>query len=271
MSYDADDPKNLLGGRQARSGTGPSAPLRTSGLLRGLTGDVKTINADQPVQLIDVEYDTPRPILVTGRAQAPAINAPNEINATWTLSTGLDRSKLNDQTFVAGKFSLVVLVRSLQLVVNPGNQAAAGMPAPYLVQAVAMPMDVSADIGNLSVMGGSSASDAPNSSVIVAGTQSVFPATKLDDTLSLAGKSLDVYGARNRRGATFYNGSAGGADLFIALSSTVPGAATEYTVKVVNGAYYEVPYDYSGPIWYWHSAAGAGGTVITALGATIGV
>jgi hypothetical protein len=68
------------------------------------------------------------------------------------------------------------------------------------------------------------------------------------DTLLLASNA-------NRLGATFFNESS--AILYLALGTTA-ASLTNYTVQMVTGAYYEVPFAYTGEIrGIWASATGA--------------
>jgi hypothetical protein len=67
------------------------------------------------------------------------------------------------------------------------------------------------------------------------------------DTLILASNA-------NRKGATIFNDST--AILYLALGS-VAASLTNFTVKMVTDAYYEVPFGYTGEIrGIWASAAG---------------
>ena len=72
----------------------------------------------------------------------------------------------------------------------------------------------------------------------------------------------------NRRGATIFNNSPGGANLFAKFGTTANiGAGTEsYTVKIANGGYYEVPFGYTGKIdGIWDAADANGEALITEL------
>lgn len=280
MSYDADDPHNLLGGRSRGQSTQlPGGPFRASGLLRGTLGDVRTgILPNKPVQLIDVEYDLPKVLLVQGSIlpRGPS-NAGNATSANWTIRTGLDRSPLRDRVIPAtGRFSLTVIARSLSVVASAIDSTAGGFPPPYELQALVTPMDVSADAGFLSALSAdaglngtaSSAGESPNSSWTVSAPQVpiLFAPNTLDSLLDAQIADPLLYGRKTRRGYSAFNNTA--VDMFILHGARgVATSAAAFTVKLVPGAYYEAPYIYSGSVTYWFAAAGAGEAYFSAYGA----
>lgn len=67
----------------------------------------------------------------------------------------------------------------------------------------------------------------------------------------------------NRLGATVYNNSDG--SMFLALGAVV-ATLTDFTVKLVPGAYYEVPYNFRGQLSaIWEAATTAGDAQVTEL------
>lgn len=67
----------------------------------------------------------------------------------------------------------------------------------------------------------------------------------------------------NRRGATIFNDSS--ATLFLGLGTTAV-TATNYSVKLLSGAYYEVPYNFTGQVrGLWATDPNDGAARVTEL------
>jgi|SRR3990172_521204 len=274
MSYDADDPNDILGRRvQQNSPTLPGGPFRARGALRGLTGDVRLAqSADESFQIIDVEYDLPRVLMIQGRVlpQPGTPPMPNEgypAFAEWRLSTGLDRSPLvHERIFSTSRFSITVVARSVQLIAKslppPVDHPFSGA-LPYTIQALATPMQVSCDVGNLNALNTSLSSQAPNRGFVFSIDRAVFPSGFLDDRLDAAGADPLIFGQGIRRGFSVYNDSA--VDLTLALGDTM--AFGDFSVKMVPLSYFEAPYNYSGKMSYSFGAIGVGKARVTVFGA----
>ena len=273
MSYDADDPDDILGPASAANRPGSK---RSGGLVRGLTGDVAQVFATgQRVQLIDVEYDVPKVLMVSGRVLPTRehFNGGNSTLATWRIRTGIDRSLLVDEkTFGSGRFSLTVVARSLsvtaeasQLTLDPAGPLA----YPHTIQAIAVPMDISCDVGDLSALSANPAYESPNSALLCTAAQTPLVGSKGNlDGLIDSSVVIDptLYGRSYRRGFAVQNATA--VDMFLLLGSFVsPANANAYTVKVVSGAYYEAPYGFSGAVDFWFASSGLGEAYFTVFGA----
>lgn len=258
MAYDGDDPENLLGGRAIDAQTGlPSGPFRAKGSLRGLTGDVRVIPVGGSAMFVDVEYETPRAILIT--AVTTQGNVPGQV--TYEVRTGLDRAPLRQEvitqyaTFLGiGEpvvFSRIVIARSLQVVVS-FPRATAGITTQMPMQVAAVPIDVNVDASTL--LGFSPRIDrgSPNAGLTLVIPQTVAAGERIDT--SVIPGNVVTFGVRNRGGFSVYNDAA--ANLYLNLGNDATGAS--FTIIVAPGGYYEAPYNYSGPVGYAWAAAGGG-------------
>lgn len=259
MAYDADDPLNHLGRRSGPSmDTGlPSGPFRARGPLRGLTGDVRNIPNGGSAMLIDVEYETPRALLVN--CQANELLSAGLIS--YTVRTGLDRSPLRADTVEQPAdlvFNRIVVARSLQVII----QYPAGQPNPSVnVAAAVLPIDLNAEAS--SVLGFAPAIDRgpPNSALSFVAPESIVSAT-FDSNITVPAQ-VAVFGPGRRAGFSVYNNSA--SILYLNMGG-VFAAPFAFTIPMAPGSYFEAPYNYSGPMAYVFAAAGPGTAQFAAFG-----
>lgn len=263
MSYDADDPLDLLGKKSSVA----HAP-KFAGSKRMLTGDVRVATAaGQKLQLIDVEYERPQALMLSCQV-LPTNQFYNEgqsNSAIWRVDTGLDRSPLLTQdTFTSGRFSRVVVARSLSVVA----ESVTGLSVfPHTIQAVVVPIDVSCDVGNLNALIAGSPGERPNVgwTVSVPQTAVLGAEDSMEAYLDAQQAQAYLFGRSLRRGFSCFNNTA--VDMFLLLGSRGVGtAASAFTVKIVAGGYYEAPYGYAGYVGFWFSAAGAGTAYFSSYG-----
>jgi hypothetical protein len=100
---------------------------------------------------------------------------------------------------------------------------------------------------------GNSAVGLPFTATASSGSAVTRVASAAADTLILASNPA-------RRGATIYNSDANALQL---LLSTGAASSTNFTTQLATGAYYEVPFGYSGPIRGIWLLAGAGAAQVT--------
>lgn len=274
MSYDGDDPDGLLG-RPSRQNSPslPGGPFRAKGLVRGLTGDVRVATkAGESFQIIDIEYDLPRVLMIQGRV-LPQPSAPPMPNigypafAEWKLSTGLDRSPLvNQRLFKSSRFSLTVVARSVQMVVKslpPPEDDPFSFALPYTIQALVTPMEVSCDVGNLNALNTSLASQAPNRGFVFSTTPATGGPQTIDHRLDVEGADPLIFGQGIRRGFSVYNDTT--VNVLLVLGDVNGG---NWSVRMVVGSYFEAPYNYSGKLTYFYEVGGGTGNLrFTAFGA----
>lgn len=230
----------------------PGSAWRPKGALRGLTGDVKTLVGNKGASmLIDVEYDTPRALLLSAQTNG----SQGRIN--YTIRSGLDRAPLTEETIQTATtvhFSRTIVARSVQLV---ASYVLSASPTVFEVicSAVLVPVDVSASPADLSGVNASLTRGAPNIGSSVVLPQSITAGLLVDALVA----SPTVYGVGHRQGASIYNDSA--TDLYLNLGDLA--TTTSFTIKMAAGSYYEVPYGYAGVIGYIFGAAGAGNARVT--------
>lgn len=258
-SSDADDPLNMLGerGTSAAATALPSGPFRAAGPLRGLTGDRRTVRRGATAMLVDVEYETPRALLVT-------IQAFEQLSAGaigYSIRTGLDRTPLRTDDYLQLAdlaLSRIIIARSVQVLVSYG----ATEPNPSVdVAAAVIPLDLNADAST--VLGFTPATDRgpPNSGLSFIGLQAVGSVTL--DSLITVPAQVAVFGPGRRAGFSVYNNSL--STLYLNLSGGF-ASPFSYTIPMVPASYFEAPYDYSGPMAFAFAAAGAGTAQFTVYG-----
>jgi hypothetical protein len=173
---------------------------------------------------------------------------------------------------LTGELSIVVVARSLSVTVEA---VASAVAFPHSVQAVAVPIEISCDVGALSALDVKSASYTPDRSLTFSAPQvPILGAPSTLDTLLVTYGTTPAelaeigrfFGEPFRRGFTVVNATAVNMFLLLGTPGTGTSAAT-YTVLLVPGAYWEAPYGYSGAADYWFAAAGAGEAYFTVLGA----
>lgn len=212
---------------------------------RGLTGDrqILYVNGDRrggnASMMIDFEVAFPQPFLIV--VQITDLDNPSSGTvATFKVETGVDRDQLDADTFDGAGFQRVVLARSVSVTVTNGDPAnpSSYVPAPRLdVRAIAVPLQVTAD----SRMFGSgiTTNQVPSIDMITDPVNGV-PRSETEEVTIGAATSLGLA----HRGLTVFNDSA--ENVYLALGDAV--TLTAYTVILVPGAYYETPFQWSGPV-----------------------
>lgn len=230
----------------------PSRPFHTYGSLRGLTGDVKRLTRGQTSLIIDVEYEAPRALYLTGRSS----DASQPVS--WTISTGLDRSSLTSEQVTFVSLSRIVIARSVQVIVALDAGAVA---TEVIASAAVIPVELSADAAiaaGLEITRPTTDANAGFSPLPI--VQSIVPV--FIDSL-IPPTVLEAFGPTRRRGFTFYNNALSNA--FILFGGTVAVSPTFFSVRVGPLGYFEAPYSYSGRASIVWAVAGAGNGQLTLL------
>jgi hypothetical protein len=215
--------------------------------LRGLvSGDRRTLLDGQSATMIDIDFETPRALLVVVQLAIPGTTG--QAAATVTIRSGVERATLNVDKLDTIGMTRVVLARSLQ--VNVANDAANSVNGyanqPQIdARAVVIPIDISAspDIFGSNSLGVSTDVDP------LAGVPSMLRG-------AVAASVADVVlAAAGAEGVCIYNNSAS-ANLYVGLGTAA--TLTDFTVKIGPGQYYETPFGWNGAVHgIWDAAVGS--------------
>lgn len=211
---------------------------------RALMGDRKFIGpAPAAAQLIDVEYTVPDFFLVVGVSR---------FSVTWKIAIGIDRTMMRTLEVGGDSFSYVVSARSISLTATAATADPQNVVSAMIVPITFSDMDSLAEFVDRAYL-----------------NQETFPGIGLTPGIAIAPLNSFVGVAGNSsyaasvsqvsfgnagQGMTIYNDSAS-ANLFISLGSTV--TTTNFTCRLVPGAYYETPFGWSGQVvGVWDAAVG---------------
>lgn len=237
------------------------APLRAKKTRLGLAGDRRTLKEGESAQLISLEFELPRALLVL--VSLRDATSPDALaNCTIRVVTGIDRSITEDETLAnSNGINRTIVARSVQVtVVNP-----VGAVVPVVdVRAVCVPLDISVPP---SLFGSTRSAFG---SILDMSVDSIYgnPGAGYNAVAQSAVTVTIAAPIEVPKGVTVYNNSA--ANLFLKLWD---GAGTggsvdtvsDYTIKMVPGSYYEVPFGFTGAIAGVWDAAGAGFANVTFL------
>jgi len=246
----------------------PSPALPIPGTLRGLSGDKRLLLPLQATQIIDLELDMPRPLLVIV-TMTDLDNPFNTPLSTVELNVGVNRSPTDSEIAQVQSLSRAVLARSVTVVVR-NNDNGEGVPR-LEVTAVVVPLDVQVPAsmfgasrrvlnpGAANVPSDSSGGTDPLVDSIL-GKPAVLNAAIAQTTVS----TLLV--AASWRGTAIFNNATSA--LLMRLGPFNPGnpvTATSLTLSIAPQGYYETPFGYSGAICGVWTAAGAGRANLTTV------
>jgi len=232
-----------------------SLPSPTSGQTIGVQADAKGnlrhVIMDGAGNARAANVTSANALVVDGSAVTQPISA-----VSLPLPTGAATSAKQPALGTAGTASSDVLT----------VQGIAGMTK-LLVTPDALPANQSVNLNQ--VVGTTCDVNTGNASagtqrVVLASNQPAVPitppttATGTQSSVAASASSVTILAANSsRKGATVTN-DAGGALLYLLLSTGGTASATAYTVPLVAGAYYEVPFGYTGAlVGIWASASGA--------------
>lgn len=230
----------------------PKAPFAArpgQGMLRTLMGDVRKLLDTQSALVIDVEFETPRALLIVLKITGPTGSAQT---GAITTRIGVDRGQTDEETVNSTGYERAVLARSVSVTVQ--NTAAGG--ATIDVKAIVVPLSItaSADLFGSSAFGTDLIVDPNLGASVYQPVQA--PLTTFSQFFGVA-----------TLGCTIYNKSPAGRSLYVVLGQANPLVApvaslTNFTIIIGPNSYWESPSDWHGfslsGIW---DGAGLGGGV----------
>jgi len=246
---------------QPVSGTGNFTVVQSSGLNLH-------VNVDNFPATVAVTQST-SPWIVSGTVTSN-IGTTNGLALDSTLS-GI-KSQTDQLTFTTG--SLNVNVTNTPLAVTQSGTwnlnnitGTISLPTGAATEATLSALNAKLNTLGQKTMANSTpvviASD--QSAIPISGTITSIPTTSTVATTSQVSRSNTnqtlLASNANRKGATFYNDAS--ANLFLKLGAVA--TSTDYTIRLQNNDYYEVPFNYTGRIDGIWASNGAGDVTITEL------
>lgn len=243
----------------------PSPALPIPGTLRGLSGDKRIIARGLGSQVIDLELQMPRPLLIVVTVTNPDDPTQTGVTAEIETSIGVNRAPTEKETIVASGLSRVALARSVTVV---ARLSAASSVARMEVTAVVVPIDVQVPASlfgnNLQIgtaLGGPGGTDTLVDSIL--GKPLVVVSEVAQTNTPSRGVIL---AAKAWKGCAIYNNATSNLRVRLGdVNDDFPIDATSMTIEMVPNSYYETPFGYSGPVAGLWLAAGAGRANVTVV------